>query len=101
MLGTKRDRCLLEKGDTYHCIRGQKMKLAVIIAIVIGSICLNAVSAELAVWSFNGFDSYTDYLEMRRLHKYHGTDHAINNGDGEWYYYRNGRKCGLWDPENH
>ena len=57
MLGTKKDRCLLGKEDTYHFIRGQKMKLAIIIAIVIGSICLNAVSAELAVWSFNGFDS--------------------------------------------
>ena len=75
------------------------MKLAVIIAIVTGSIFLNVVSAELAMWSFNGFDSYAEYLEMRRLHKYHGTDHAINDGDGEWYYYRNGRKCDLWDPE--
>lgn len=100
MLGTKKDQCLSGKKDTYHFIRGQKMKLAIIIAIVIGSICLNAVSAELAVWSFNGFDSYTEYLEMRRLHKYHGTNHAINDGDGEWYYYRNGRKCGLWDPQN-
>ena len=76
------------------------MKVAVIITIVISSIFLNAVSAELSTWSFNGFDTYAKYLEMRRLHKYHGTDHAINNGDGIWYFYRNGRKCTLWDPEN-
>jgi hypothetical protein len=77
------------------------MKVAVIIAILISSIFLNVVSAEIALWSFNGFDTYAEYLEMRRLHKYHGTDHAINDGDREWYYYRNGRKCSLWDPENH
>ena len=58
------------------------MKATVIITIVISSILLNVVSAELAMWSFNGFDSYTEYLEMRRLHQYHGTDHAINDGDG-------------------
>ena len=77
------------------------MKLAVIITIVIGSICLSAVRAEVTMWSFNGFDSYSEYLEMRRLHQYHGTDHAVNDGDGTWYYYRDGRKCGLWDPETH
>jgi hypothetical protein len=96
-----REICLLGKRDTYHSIGGHKMKLAVIIVIVIGTICLNAVSADLNMWSFNGFDSYTEYLKMRRLHKYHGTDHSINDGDGEWYYYRNGRKCFLWDPETH
>ena len=77
------------------------MKVAVITVIVIGSIFLNAVSAELSVWSFNGFNTYTKYLEMRRLHRYHGTDHAINNGDGEWYFFRNNRKCTLWDPWLH
>ena len=75
------------------------MKQAMIIAIVLSSIFLNAVSAELTMWSFNGFDTYAKYLEMRRLHKYHGTDHAINDGDGEWYFYRNGRRCSLWNPE--
>jgi hypothetical protein len=75
------------------------MKIAVIIGIVISSILLNVVNAELATWSFNGFDSYDKYLEMRRLHIYHGTDHAINNGDGKWYFYRNGWKCILWNPE--
>ena len=77
------------------------MKVAVITVIVIGSIFLNAVSAELSVWSFNGFDTYAQYLEMKRLHRYHGTDHAINNGNGEWYFFRNNRKCSLWDPWLH
>ena len=75
------------------------MKIAVIITVVISSILLNVVNAELATWSFNGFDSYDKYLEMKRLHIYHGTDHAINNGDGKWYFYRNGWKCSLWNPE--
>jgi len=75
------------------------MKIAVIVAIVMSSIFLNVVNAELATWSFNGFDSYDKYLEMRRLHKYHGTDHAINDGDGEWFFYRTGSKCSLWDPK--
>ena len=77
------------------------MKVAVITVIVIGSIFLSAVSAELSVWSFNGFDTYAKYVEIRRLHKYHGTDHAISNGDGEWYFYRKDRKCILWDPLIH
>ena len=76
------------------------MKAAVITVIVTGTILLSAVSAELAVWSFNGFDTYGEYLEMRRLHTYHGTDHAINDGNGEWYFYRNGRRCSLWDPQH-
>jgi len=75
------------------------MKAAMIIAIVISSIFLNAVSAELTMWSFNGFDTYAKYLEIKQLHKYHGTDHAIKDGDGEWYFYRNGRRCSLWNPE--
>ena len=75
------------------------MKIAVIIIVITSSIFLNAVSAEPGRWSFNGFDTYAKYLEMKRLHKYHGTDHAINDGDGKWYFYRKSSKCSLWDPE--
>lgn len=47
---------------------------------------------------YNGFRSWEEYEQTKRLHHFHGVLSSEKEEDGSWVFYRNGEKCKLWDP---
>jgi hypothetical protein len=52
---------------------------------------------SIPIGKYNGFDTAREYELMKRLHRFHGTNSSFYEYD-RWWFYRNGRRCELWDP---
>lgn len=73
------------------------MFLAIRFFIVVDELTNKNHAADEGIVQHNGFHSWDEYENVKRLHRFHGTLYSVEEPDGRCTFERDGQKCLLWD----